>query len=122
MMNDGSYIKSFLKQLGYFETKLYRGISNIIIYYYEKHKSISLAEFISYISNNNELYNEIMEIINSNSDMELNDEFFLENIKAIKYIMIQEEIKKIKKEIKEELDINKKVKLATRLTELKKGV
>jgi len=122
MMNDGSYIKSFLKQLGYFETKLYRGISNVIIYYYEKNKNISLAEFISYISNNNELHDEIMEIINNNSDMELSDDFFMENINALKRIGIEEEIKKVKKELKEELDINKKVKLAMRLAELKKEV
>ena len=122
MMNDGSYIKSFLKQLGYFETKVHRGISNVIIYYFEKHKTINLAEFISYISNNNELYDEIMEIINNNSDMELSDDFFMENISAVKKVSIEEEIKKIKREIKEELDINKKVKLATRLAELKKEV
>ncbi len=122
MMNDGSYIKSFSKQLGFFDTKLHRGISNIIIYYYEKHKTISLAEFISYISNNNELYDDIMEIINNNADMELNDDFFMENIKAVKKSTVEAEIKKIKQEIKTELDINKKVKLATRLTELKKEV
>ena len=122
MMNDASYIKSFMKQLGFFETKLHRGISNIIIYYYEKNKTISLAEFISYISNNNELYDEIMEIINNNSDMELNDSFFLENVNAVKKAGIDAEIKRIKKELKEELDISKKVKLATRLTELKKEV
>lgn len=122
MMNDGSYIKSFSKQLGFFETKLHRGISNIIMYYYEKHKAISLAEFISYISNNNELYDDIMAIINSNADMELNDDFFMENIKAVKKAGIETEIKKIKQEIKTELDINKKVKLATRLAELKKEV
>lgn len=122
MMNDGSYIKSFSKQLGFFDSKLHRGISNIIMYYYEKHKTISLAEFISYISNNNELYDDIMAIINNNADMELNDDFFMENIKAIKKAGIESEIKKIKQEIKTELDINKKVKLATRLAELKKEV
>ena len=121
MMNDGSYIKSFLKQLGYFETKLHRGISNVIIYYFEKNKAISLAEFISYISSNNELYDDIMEIINNNSDMELSDDFFMENIRAVKKASLEEEIKRVKKELKEELDISKKVKLATRLTELKKG-
>ena len=62
-----------------------------------------------------------MEIINSNSDMELNDGFFMENIKAVKKAGIDEQIKRIKKELKEELDISKKVKLATRLAELKKG-
>jgi len=122
MMNDGIYIKSFSKQLGFFDTKLHRGISNIIMYYYEKNKSINLASFISYISNNNELYDDIMEIINSNADMELNDDFFMENINAVKKAAINEEIKKIKKELKEELDISKKVKLATKLAELKKEV
>lgn len=122
MMNDASYIKSFSKQLGFFESKLHRGISNIIMYYYEKHKTISLAEFISYISNNNELYGDIMEIINNNADMELNDDFFMENINAVKKASVEAEIKKIKQELKAELDISKKVKLATRLAELKKEV
>ena len=63
-----------------------------------------------------------MAIINSSSDMELTDDFFMENIYAVKKAGIEEEIKKIKKELKEELDINKKVKLATRLAELKKEV
>ena len=40
-----------------------------------------------------------MEIINNNSDMELSDDFFMENVNALKKVSRDEEIKKIKREI-----------------------
>lgn len=56
MMNDIKYIKIYQNNLGYFMDKTYRQIANEIVYYSEHNKEINQADFISYISKNEELY------------------------------------------------------------------
>ena len=63
MMNDGIYINIFKKDLGYFNIKKYRSIANEIIYYYESNKNIDLASFITFVSNKDYIYNDVMNII-----------------------------------------------------------
>ena len=55
MLNDGVYIEKFKNDLGYFKTKKYRNIANEIIYYYELYKNINIADFITFISNKDDL-------------------------------------------------------------------
>lgn len=121
MMNDKVYVENFKKNLGYVENKLYRELINEIIYYTEQTKNIDLASFISYISTKENIYDDLMDIIKCNKKEELNLKDFLEFIDAAKNLMLKEEIKQLKEEIKNELDSNKKLELANKLIEIKKG-
>ena len=120
MMNDIKYVKSYQNKLGYFEEKKYRDLSNEIVYYCNKNKDINVADFISYIENNSELYPLVLEIIETDSS-ELTMDEFLKYIKVIDLKSSRLEIQKLKKELKDELDINKKVTIVKRITEIKKG-
>ena len=122
MMSDGIYIKMYQKLLGYLETPIYRNIANEIIYYYKINNEVDLADFISFISEKSEINNKIMDIIGScdETKMEMND--FEANIEAIKKEQKMEEIKKLKRDLKNELDLNKKNELLAKLTEIKKEV
>ena len=122
MMSNGKYIKLFLKQLGVFPEKWQRNIVNEIRYYYDKNKTINIADFITYLSDKIEIQSIVSEIVSSFGDIEITDELFSEYIKAEKKKILNKEIKELKDRIKNEKDINKKIELGNELTKLKKEV
>ena len=122
MMTNGKYIKLFVKQLGVFPEKWQRNIVNEIRYYYDKNKTINIADFITYLSDKIEIQCVINEIVSTYGDIEITDELFNEYIKAEKKKILNNEIKDIKDRLKKEKDINKKLELGNELTRLKKEV
>lgn len=121
MMNDPLYIKMYKRKLGFLDTPTYRGIANEIMAYYEFHKTINLADFLSYIEQS-KLKQEILDIVQSIKDDYMDETIMDEYIISVKKVMKQEEIKKLKEKLKQELDNNKKVELLKRIQELKKEV
>ena len=122
MMSNGKYIKLFIKQLGVFPEKWQRNIVNEIRYYYDQNKTISIADFITYLSDKLEMQAIINDIVSQYGDIDINDDLFAEYIKAEKKKILITEIKSIKEKIKNEKDINKKIELGKQLTSLKKEV
>jgi DNA primase len=120
MMNDIKYIKLYQNKIGFFEDKLYRDIANEIVYYSEKNQTINVADFISYIQTNEKLVKVIFEIIDAN-DCELNELEFINYIKVLNQKSSELRIKKIKEQIKLELDIDKKKKLLEEIAMIKQG-
>jgi DNA primase len=120
MMNDIKYIKIYQNNLGYFLDKTYRQIANEIVYYSEKNKDINQADFISYISKNEELYQTVMEIIDT-EDENLSQEELYKIIRVIDEKNRELQIKKLKGELKEEMDIAKKIAITEKIAEIKKG-
>ena len=119
MMNDKEYVRLYQTKLGVFPTKEHRIIANEIVYYLEKNKTINLADFITYAENMN-LKDEIMAIISNEKDLVLTEEEMLELLAIIRKKIKKEEINKLKALIKEEYDVNKKMALLEKITELKK--
>ena len=113
------YDNASKKILGYFKEKKYRDIANEIVYYNEKNKDITMADFISYIEN---YHHDLLDIVNTIiiNDEILDEEEFNNNILRLQKKNIKDEIKKLKEKMKEEMDLSKKVAIATRITELKK--
>ena len=122
MMNDSEYVNLFQNSLGYFKNKIERVLAAEIIYYKNKHSDINIADFTSYILNNEELKDKCLEIISEYGSKELNKEEFNTCINVILDIYHKDKIKELKNEIKNETDLEKKVKLINQLAELKKDV
>lgn len=120
MMNDKKYVEMYLKKLGCFNDEIHRNIANEIVYYCDKYKSIMLADFITYI-NDNELKDEVMRIVNDSVITELNENILEDYFKSINKLMIKEKINELKEKMKVELDDAKKIKIAEKIQELKKG-
>lgn len=120
MLNGGDFINEYKKKLGFFSDSLYREIANEIVYYYESNKKITVADFITYINEKDNIKKTVMEIVNEsandNVDIEAMDEYIL----AVNKIATKNEIKRLKDMMKKELDMNKKMKLAEQIAELKK--
>ena len=120
MMNDIKYIKIYQNNLGYFMDKTYRQIANEIVYYSEHNKEINQADFISYISKNEELYKTVLEIIDT-EDENLDQNELYKIIKVIDDKNRELQIKRLKEELKEEMDMAKKIAITEKITEIKKG-
>ena len=122
MMNDETYIELYKKNLGYFENPTYRNIANEIMYYISNNENINLADFVTYINDLEEIKAPIMNIINDNLNDDINEESMLLYIDVVNKHTTKEEIKKLKQQMKNELDIDKKMKIAMKIAELKKDV
>lgn len=121
MMNGEEFIKEYQKRLGFFADSLHREIANEIVYYYESNKKINVADFITYVSSKEEIRGLVMMIVNDSVDDEITIEAMGQYIDVVNKIMINNEIKRLKLQMKEELDVDKKMKIAMRIAELKKG-
>ena len=94
--------------------KLAREISG----FYHKHGYINVADFMTYASNNKELMESLNIVLNQNLREEFDLDEILDYINVIKEYNINEQIKKIQKDIKNEKDIMKQVALIDKITEL----
>ena len=120
MMNDEKYVRIYRNNLVFIDNFLYREIAKAIIYYYETNKEINIADFLSFISSNERYYPEVLKIVNE-CDETLEEKTFEDYLKSIQKGNKQKTIKELKHELKEELDQNKKIEIAMKIAELKKG-
>ena len=119
MMNDVKYIKIYQNKIGFFEDANYRAVANEIVYYYERNKTINVADFLSHVSSTT-LVGLVQDIVNLQDD-EVRDDTFNSYIKVIEKKSNELKIKQLKKELKDELDVAKRLEIANRITEIKKG-
>ena len=119
MMNDVKYIKVFEKELSYLSNDKYQRVCEDILAYYLKFDYISLPDFISY-SVQTEEYDLIGDIIENNISEDITDADYMGLINRIKKLNDEDEIQKLKEEIKNTTDINEKLKLNDKLAKLKK--
>ncbi len=127
MMNDEKYIKMYQNRLGYFKEELYRGIANEILYYYEKHKHMVLADFLNYVEES-PLKNEIYEVIGGIVDDVLDETIMEDYLLIIQEANYLDKIKKIKDQMKASNDVHEKemlgleqVEITQKLQEIRNG-
>ena len=120
MMNGEEYVGEYQKRLGYFSEPIYREIANEIIYFCEANGAITVADFITYVTDKSEIKDKVMEIVNDSINDEVTIEAMVEYILAVSKVMTQNEIKRLKLLMKSELDVDKKKKIAMQIVELKK--
>lgn len=121
MMDNPRFITIYKNKLGFFKEKFERIIATEIVYYNNENNGIKIADFTSFIMMNEEIYPYVLEIINENAELEVDEDQFNKYIDIILKEYQKDEIKKLKEQIKIEMDINKKVELLEKLTKIKKG-
>ncbi len=122
MMLDNKYITIYKNKLGYFKEKIERVVASEIVYYNSEHENINIADFITYITNNEELSDYVSNIISENKNTTDSVSEFNDCVDAVLKVLKEDEIKELKSKITKELDMNKKMELINRLTEIKKEV
>lgn len=122
MMNGGEYIDNYKKRVGLFNDALYRQIANEIVYYYESSGAITVADFITYIHDKDEIKSKVMEIVNEAFDDEVSLDAMDDYINKFFKVSTQNEIERLRQQMKKELDQDKKLKIAMKIAELKRDV
>lgn len=120
MMNGEEYVSKYQQKLGYFAEEKYRSIANEIVYYLNQNGEITVADFITYIQDKDEIKSHVMEIVNDSINDEVTMEAMDDYILAVSKVMTKNEINRLKVMMKKELDVDKKMKYAAQIAELKK--
>lgn len=121
MLLNKNYYKIYTKQLGYLENKVESDTAISIGGYIKKHGDINIADFISYVSEYEQITNFVTNVISENTADFIEEKEFCDILDIVSKCMEEKEIKRLRKEIIEEKDIDKKIKLVEKLAVLKKG-
>ncbi len=121
MLNGKEYIEEYQKKLGFFSDPIEREIANEIVYYYQNNNSITPADFISYVNDKETIKEKVMNIVSNGIEDEISIETMDEYIAKVDKMMVKNEIKRLKIELKNETDQAKKIKILDRITELKRS-
>ena len=120
MMNGTEYIEKYQKDLGFFSEAIYRNIANEILFYVNNNGEITVADFITYIQDKDSIKGKVMEIVTDSMNDEVSCEAMDDYILAVSKVMTKNEINRLKQSMKNELDVDKKMKIAMQIAELKK--
>ncbi len=99
-----------------------RELANKIMYYYSKYGVFKIADFISYISDNEELLKKFNSIISMNINEEYSEEEINDYIKVINSYPIRKKESELNEKLKKETDPIKKAKILNEILSFKKGV
>lgn len=122
MLHDEKVINMVEKRVGYFPTKNIRELSNEIIYYFHKYGIINVADFISYISERDEILNTLKDIL----AMDIKEDFQIKEIED--YIFVINEyhkemrVKDLNEKLKEEKDPLKQAKISEEIMKIRGGI
>ncbi len=121
MLLNKDYFRIYLNELGYLLNKEERELASMIGGYIKKYNTINEADFISYVESNEKLSEILSDIIATNQKENVTEKEFYDILNTVSICINEEEIKRLKEEIKKESDINRQVELMDKLAKLKKG-
>ena len=121
MMNNEKYVRIYQNDLIYFNNLKYREIANEIIYFVQTNNTINIADFLSFAVNNELVYKDVLNIINTCSDNNIDEKTFYDYLNTLKNYNKKITIEELKHEMKQEMDKNKKIEIAIKIAQIKKG-
>jgi len=121
MVNNSKYIRQFDKRLGYLPNNDYKNLLSNIRCFYNENNDINIADFLSYIYEDEALLKIMEEIIVEFEDS-ISETEFDDYLNIVSKEVYQIRINSLKKDMEYISDINKKVEIANKITELKKKI
>lgn len=119
MLKDSMVINMVENRIGYFPTKNIRELSNEIIYYFHKYGIINVADFISYISDKEEMLNTLKDIFAMNIKDDFQEKEIEDYIFVINEYHKEVKINDLNKKLKEEKDPLKQAKILEEIMKLR---
>lgn len=121
MLNSYEKTKIYQKKLNYLPYKEARYLANEIIYAYKLNGSLVLADFITSLNDKESLLEEVKKVLKYAGDEEANFEAFDDYITVIRDYNKNQEIKRLKELIKDEVDPVKKAEYLEKIRLVKIG-
>lgn len=118
MMNDTKYLNIFNNRLGFLKNKYERDLVREIETYIEKYDKINFADFLSYAELNDNIKDFVHTISNDVTFDKLDEGEFLDYLKRVEEILLDEEINKLKQKQSLTIDMNEKINIGLELTKL----
>lgn len=119
MLKDNKVISQVEKKVTFFPDANTRSLANEIIYCYHKYGVLKIADFISYIANNEEELKLFNEIINIKTSSEYNPLEIEDYIKVINSFPIKKKINELEEKMKDEKEPLEKAKILNEILSLK---
>lgn len=120
MLRDTRAIQIYEEKVTFMPTKAYRNLAREIRLFYREYGKIELADFMTYVSDNEAIEEALSDIVSLTLKEEASIEELNDYAKVIREYTINEEIKRLQKEM-EGASLEEKTKLATRIVELRLG-
>lgn len=122
MFKDDMVINMVENRVGYFPTKNIRELSNEIIYYFHKYGIINVADFISYISDREEILKTLKDIFAMNIKENFEEKEIEDYIFVINAYHKEVKIADLNKKLKEEKDPLKQAEISKEIMKLRGGI
>lgn len=119
MLRDEKVINIVEKRVGYFPDKNIRELSNEIIYYFHKYGIINVADFISYISERDNILSTLKDIMTLNIKEKCTEEEIEDYISVINEYHKKVRINDLMSQIKEEKDPMKQAMILEKIMEIR---
>lgn len=120
MLRDVAAIKVYEKKVTFMPTKEFRNLAREICCFYKEYGRIELADFMTYISQNETMQKALSDILSLSLKEEAKEEEYLDYAKVIREYSIKDEINRLKK-MMDGASTEEKTKLATKIVELRLG-
>ena len=121
MLENYEAAKYYEKKLNFLPTKEARYLANEIIYAYRKNGDLVLADFITSLTDKEDLLSLLREVLKNTNSSLLNKEAFEDCVNVIRNYNEKERIKSLKKQMSEEMDPIKKAQLLEEIRLVKMG-
>lgn len=119
MINDNNMILYYFNNLSYLPNDIERKLASEIVLFYKKFNSFNLSDFIIYLEDKKELINLVVDI----SDLKYTEDELNDNIDnyfdVIKESLYNNQIVKLKSELKNESNSVKRMEIAQKIVDLK---
>lgn len=104
MLKSTEAITIYEKKAPYLPNDLLRYLANEIISYYHKYGTINVADFISYIEDNNELKQALKDVLKVNTNDNFEEDEINDYLKIINEANVKSKIKRLEEDLKKETD------------------
>ena len=121
MLKDTKVLNMVENRVGYFPNKNIRELSNEIIYYFHKYGIINVADFISYISDREEIRKTLQDIIAMNIKEDFQEKEIEDYIFVVNEYHKEERINNLNKKLKEEKDPLKQAEISMEIMKIRGG-
>ncbi len=121
MLKDTKVLNMVENKVGYFPNKNIRELSNEIIYYFHKYGIINVADFISYISDREEIRKTLQDIIAMNIKEDFQEKEIEDYIFVVNEYHKEERINNLNKKLKEEKDPLKQAEISMEIMKIRGG-
>lgn len=120
MLNNEEAILLYQNNVSYLTNPKLSMLAMEILEFYERNRYINITDFTIFLGDKKDMINEALMIYDLNIPKVVNTDVIMDYVKTIDEGILKKEIEKVKKKIKEETNVAKKVVLLERLRNLKK--